>query len=335
MARTFSGLQSEDVEEFLEYVDQLLESNNWSQARAAAKVKARLMGAAATYVRVLKDVGLPLNKWSTTKPEDADRPDTLRQRLLVRFGKPITPVELCNMTRDLKMSDAESVQDFYYRALRIVQKKQIRLNPDILTGTEEFERVCENDHFILFVNGLPTAMREKVLGVQAPPERSIDCLSACINIERQIKEEEALRKVSMLAIRSPAIEVDEPPPERLASVSGQEDRRTQQQFSQQNKSKEKKPQFKKRNVNDGSWYRKVMGQMRGRCFECGVQGHMRNECPKKQNMATGGTGFGQAKAVSYQPTSASIQPNTATQNPEACEEGSLQVDGFSFLNQNF
>lgn len=170
MARSFSGLQSEDVEEFLEYVDQLLESNNWSQARAAAKVKARLMGAAATYVRVLKDVGLPLNKWSTTKPEDADRPDTLRQRLLVRFGKPITPVELCNMTRDLKMSDAESVQDFYYRALRIVQKKQIRLNPDILTGTEEFERVCENDHFILFVNGLPTAMREKVLGVQAPPE---------------------------------------------------------------------------------------------------------------------------------------------------------------------
>ena len=336
MARTFSGLSNENIDEYVDYVDMMMEANGWSQTRTASKVKARLMGPAATYIRVLKDVGCPLRQWDTSK---AEKEETLRHRLLTRFGKPITPVELCNMTRDLKKTESETVQDYYYRALRVVQKKQIRLNPQVPTGTDEFERNCENDHFILFVNGLPTEMRERVLGVQVPPERSIDCLEACVNIERQLKEEEAVRKsMGVLAIETRSDDRKE----EIASLQGpsrpqpgQSGKSGQGRRGGRRRARGNRGGSNRSAAADGNWYRQMMSQMRGRCYECGAEGHFKPDCPRLQQGAT------TARAVNYVPNSSSIgaqagQVSSGNEDRATSAAPAVQqVDGVSFLNQNF
>ena len=251
IGRTFSGLASEDIEEFVEYVDAVKDGNGWSQSRTAKRVKIKLLGEALLFVRVKRRQGVVLDTWDTDSP-DADRTLTLKHALLERFSRELSATDIANLLYDCRQGTDEAVQSYYYRVLRVVQKK----NEEIINDTVSFISQCDRDHFMTFINGIHPEIRSAILGVASPPKNSSEALKAAKNFEQQ-----------KVAMKKSVSEVSFAGPGRgRGNVRGRGGRPGQRNRGNR--------------IASGSWYNRQMETLRSRCWECGSDQHLKAQCPQ-------------------------------------------------------
>ena len=251
IGRTFSGLKTEDIEEFVEYVEAVKEANGWGNAKTAKRVKIKLLGEALLYVRVRRKQGVTLDVWDSDSTH-VDKKLTLKHSLLERFSRELSATDIANLLLDCRQATDESVASFYYRVLRVVQKKN-----EEITEEATFIRQCDRDHLFVFLNGIYPEVRTAILGVASPPKNSSEALTAARNFEQQ---KAALKKNGANAVSTNAVS-----------------NRGGQNFRGRGGRRGNRPGG--RSVSgSGSWYNKQMESLRARCWECGLEGHYRNQC---------------------------------------------------------
>lgn len=177
-----------------------------------------------------------------------------------RFSKEISSTDIANLLYDCKQATDEPVQTFYYRVLRVVQKKNEKLSND----QQEYNDQCDRDHYILYLNGIRQDIRTAILGVAQPPETSKDALKAAINVERQREASKSVSSMfSVSTIDSRGI-TNGSSSSRGRSRGGRGRGGRGRGFRSQ-----------------GTWYDKQMESMRGKCWQCGNPGHLKSKCNYK------------------------------------------------------
>ena len=186
------GTEYNDIESFCCNVARCMDAFGWTDSVTSQLVQTRLRGAAAVWLRSMIKTAtddMKLRYWSNQHFDARGRQlkmSGLRQLLLARFREEINGRGAIEAIADLRQRATETVDEFMYRVLLSMDRKNYRADED-KKNTEDYRQQLKDDTYTWFAAGLHEDIRMAALGGVDPPESLSDLLTTARNAERERK----------------------------------------------------------------------------------------------------------------------------------------------------
>jgi hypothetical protein len=258
------------AEAWIASVDRAIAQFQWEDGPAAAAMKNKLSGTAASWLRAQEKVGRALETWTGV--------NGLKSALQTRFSETISELAAADAIRDLKQKSNESVNEFYDRVVLAVDRKNHTYTPAQKT-TADYRAAMMADVFIFFGAGLREEIRNRTLGTPTPPLTAEALLNAARAIEVDMTRQAAQRQ--LLEVSTNVV------PEDNSSLEHQI-AELRQQISSWTISRGRGGRQGPPMANRGRGGQRDISQVQ--CFRCKNWGHYANKCPSRQDGKTSSRG---------------------------------------------
>lgn len=171
----YAGDPKQDIDIWLEQIDNFKTQFQWSDAATASAAKAKLTDKAAFWLSSQRKMNKLFPLWNT-----GVEGGRLRKALRLRFKPTVTAVEATAAVAGLKQKENETVQEFYDRVIWAVDTKNYKT---VDKTTAEYATARDSDIFAFFGAG----MKEKIISLAMsggnPPDTHEELLTRSVNIE--------------------------------------------------------------------------------------------------------------------------------------------------------
>ena len=178
----FNGDSKSDVEGWIDLIERLRISQNWTPEQTAECAKNRMGGIAAKWERAARYRG---------KSDEMRTWDGLKSQLEKRFKVLVSATNAVNAVKDLRQAPSETVDDFLDRITIAFHKKDYGKDD---TSSQAYYQALERDLFCWFSAGLLESIRVKVITGHNPPTTLETMLEAARTTETEIRQQVARGK---------------------------------------------------------------------------------------------------------------------------------------------
>ena len=249
-----------DPEMWLDLVDRAGTTYNWDDGRKSGAACLRMSEKALVWV----DAQKKLNNVLETKPWN-----DFKKAFLERFKPKDNALKGTEAVMDLRQKSNESVAEYYDRVcLAVETKNQTGFTAE--NRTKDWYKTCRsNDIYTFMCAGLDPKIRQIIMGSAQPPKTEVDLRKMAIETEAALNAKRAINEISEKV--------------QIAELNEQKDKDKEGG----NEMDDKLAKLEK----------EIMAMKKGiKCYNCLEFGHIRRECPKKnQNQGQGGQGQGRGR----------------------------------------